>query len=148
MKQVNQVWVPVLDEAIRTSIGRFLSENGEDLLADLYIYADDDYVIHFYDDMERKLHSIRLDKESEDKSSKFGKQLSHSLQHALQNLEEKKFFDKEFIFKPFTVSLIDKDFIVIEELIFVDDNTIKLNGELLAGLDDELNSFFKDLMEK
>ena len=148
MKHVNQVWVPLLDEGIRTSIERFSSANDGDVLADLYIYADDELTIHIYDDLERELHAIQLDRKPDDLSLKFEKQLSQTLQHVLQNLEAKNFFDRNFIFKPFTVSLVDKDFIVGEELIFVDDDTLKIDGELLSGLDDELNSFFKELMEK
>ena len=148
MKHANQNWIPLLDEAIRTSINQFSSENGEDLLADLYIHLDEDQMLHFYDDVERELHSIQLDSESEDSSSRLNKQLSHSFQEVLQKLEQEGFFNRDFIFKPFTVSLVDKDFIVTEELIFIDDDTMKLDGELLAGLNDELNAFFKDLMER
>ena len=94
------------------------------------------------------MHAIQLDRKPDDLSLKFEKQLSQTLQYVLQNLEAKNFFDRNFIFKPFTVSSVDRDFIVGEELIFVDDDTLKIDGELLSGLDDELNSFFKELMEK
>ena len=147
MKYVNQAWVPTLNGAIRTSIDRFSSENEENFLSDLYIYLDEESALHFYDDLERELFSVSLDKES-DESAHFEKQLSHTLQQVLRKLGEERFFDRDFIFKPFAVSLIDKDFIVSEELIFIDDDTVKLNGELLAGLNDELNSFFRELMEK
>ena len=148
MKFANQTWIPLLEEAIRTSIDRFPSGNEEDFLADLYIYPDEEYMLHFHDDMERELHSVQLDPETEEDTSKFPKQLSHSLRAAIQKLEEEKIFNRSYIFKPFTVSLIDKDFIVSEELIFIDDDTVKLDGELLAGLDEDLNTFFRDLMGK
>ncbi|MDL2322452.1 hypothetical protein LJC52_00520 [Bacteroidales bacterium OttesenSCG-928-A17] len=146
MKHVNQTWVPILDEAIRTSISRFSSENEGDILADLYIFSDEEAGIHFYDDLERKLHAISLDKASENDSSLFEKQLASTLRHVLHKLDEEKFFDRNFIFKPFTISLVDKDFTVTEELVFIDDNTVKLEGDLLAGLDEELDSFLKNLM--
>lgn len=148
MKHINPLWIPLLDEAIQTSINQFSFRNGEDFLADLYIYADEEYVLHFYDDMERELHSVQLDRKTEDKSSIFEKQLSQSLRQALQNLDEKGFFDKAFILKPFSISIVDKDFMITEELIFVDDDMVKINDKLLTDLDDELNAFFKDLMNK
>ena len=148
MKHVNQVWIPLLDEAIRVSINLFSSKNEGNALADLYIYPDEEDRLRFFDDMENEIHTIQLDKESANNASKFEKQLSQTFQHVLQKLQEENFFDRNFIFKPFTVSLVDKDFIVTEELIFVDDDTVKLDGDLLSGLDDELDSFFRDLMKK
>ena len=147
MKHIDQNWLPFLDRAIRTSISRFSSGGMNDLLADIYVYLDEDQMLHFYDDLERELHSVQLEDGSETNSSGFSKQLSRSFQQVLQELEQEGFFNQNFFFKPFTVSLVDRDFIVNEELIFVDDDTVKLDGELLAGLNDELNTFFRDLME-
>jgi len=147
MKHIDQNWTPFLEKAIRTSINCFSSGDGDGFLADLYVYLDEDQMLHFYDDLERELHSVQLEDESETNSSGFCKQLSHSFQQVLQKLEQEGFFNQNFFFKPFTVSLVDRDFIVNEELIFIDDDTVKLDGELLAGLNDELNTFFRDLME-
>ena len=53
------------------------------------------------------------------------------------------------IIKPFSFVLVDHEKETLAELLIVDeDETMFLSDELLKGLDDELNAFLKDLLEK
>ena len=49
--------------------------------------------------------------------------------------------------KPFSFVLVDEDKETIAELLLMDDDTLLLNEELLKGLDEELDSFLKQLLE-
>ena len=52
------------------------------------------------------------------------------------------------IMKPYSFVMVDADKETLAELLIVDEEeTLFLNGELLQGLDDELNAFLKDLLE-
>jgi hypothetical protein len=44
--------------------------------------------------------------------------------------------------------LVDDDRETIAELLPMDDDTLLVNEELLKGLDEELDSFLKELLEK
>ena len=45
--------------------------------------------------------------------------------------------------------LVDEDRETVTELLLIDDeDTLLLNDELLKGLDEELDAFLKDLLEK
>ena len=44
--------------------------------------------------------------------------------------------------------LVDDDRETIAELLLMDDDTLLVNEELLKGLDEELDSFLKELLEK
>ena len=45
--------------------------------------------------------------------------------------------------------MVDEDRETVAELLLVDDeDTLLLNDELLKGLDEELDAFLKDLLEK
>ena len=44
--------------------------------------------------------------------------------------------------------LVDDDKETIAELLLMDDDTLLVNEELLKGLDEELDSFLKELLEK
>jgi hypothetical protein len=44
--------------------------------------------------------------------------------------------------------LVDDDKETIAELLLLDDDTLLVNEELLKGLDEELDAFLKDLLEK
>ena len=57
-------------------------------------------------------------------------------------------FDKLTILKPFSFVLVDDDRETIAELLLMDDDTLLVNEELLKGLDEELDSFLKELLEK
>lgn len=53
------------------------------------------------------------------------------------------------IVKPFSFVLVDDEKETLAELLIVDeDETLFLSDELLKGLDEELNAFLKDLLEK
>ena len=50
---------------------------------------------------------------------------------------------------PYSFVLVDEDRETVAELLLVDDeDTLLLNDELLKGLDEELDAFLKDLLEK
>ena len=57
--------------------------------------------------------------------------------------------DKLAIMKPYSFVLVDEDRETVTELLLIDDeDTLLLNDELLKGLDEELDAFLKDLLEK
>ena len=55
--------------------------------------------------------------------------------------------DRMGIMKPFSFVLEDEDKAFIAELYVADDETIILGGDLMEGLDQDLDHFFKDLFE-
>ena len=46
--------------------------------------------------------------------------------------------------KPLSVSLTDEDFVVIEELLFIDDDVLRLDDPLLKDLDADLDDFLSE----
>ena len=71
---------------------------------------------------------------------------------ALKKVLNQLLADGEFaslpIMKPYSFVMVDGEKETLAELLIVDeDETMFLSGELLQGLDDELNAFLKDLLE-
>jgi len=66
----------------------------------------------------------------------------------LQFCDRQRDFDKVTILKPYSFVLVDEDKETVTELLLVDDDTMLVNDELLKGLDEELDSFLKELLEK
>ena len=57
--------------------------------------------------------------------------------------------EKVALMKPYSFVWVDGDKETISELMVVDEEeTMLISGELLKGLDEELNAFLKDLLEK
>ena len=64
-------------------------------------------------------------------------------------LKDTGVLDKLAIMKPYSFVLVDEDRETVTELLLIDDeDTLLLNDELLKGLDEELDAFLKDLLEK
>ena len=71
------------------------------------------------------------------------------LREELMKLQKEINFQDLSIFKPFSFVLIDDDKETVVELLLVDEEeTLLVSDELLKGLDEELDAFLKDLLEK
>jgi hypothetical protein len=140
MKSINRTQVPLLEIAIRESLKNYESKKEVNSLGDLYLYYDnEENILFFYDDVENLLHEVQFPSEEE---------LSYNtLRFVAQQLDQANFFDKDYIFKPFTISLTDKHFVVTEEIFFLDDDTIKLEGDIWPEMEKDLDDFLKDLLQ-
>ncbi|GEM_PF-47107 len=147
MKDAKVTWMSVLESAIKESLNNFEKQKDGNYLSDLYLKFDDG-MFSIYDDMEDGLLTVHLTEEQGTFSDSFEKRLISSLKHVLQQLNKKGLFEKEYIFKPFAVSLVNDDFIVEEELIFIDDETMVLDETFFSDIDKELNDFLKELLDK
>ena len=78
----------------------------------------------------------------------FYENVERILSSLLCNMKNEGKFDKLTILKPFSFVLVDDDRETIAELLLMDDDTLLVNEELLKGLDEELDSFLKELLEK
>ncbi|MDR1632103.1 MAG: hypothetical protein LBR97_04385 [Dysgonamonadaceae bacterium] len=140
MKSINKTQVSLLEIAIRESLKNYESKKVVNSLGDLYLYCDnEENILFFYDDLENLLNEVQLPSDEK---------LSYStLRFVLQELNRSGFFDKDYIIKPFAVSLTDKDFVVTEELLFLDDDTIKLEGDIWTEMEEDLDNFLKNLLQ-
>ena len=149
MKITNEQMISTIESAIKNGLNKFETQsNTEDKLSDLYLYFDErNAMLTVYDDIENRLIDIELDNFTGFLENTREKELANAGKVAAENLNKTGIFDKEYILKPFSISLVDADFIVSEELIFIDDETLKLDNSLLDNLDKELNDFLKELMK-
>lgn len=76
----------------------------------------------------------------------FEKQAIAQIKSALVSLASKEAFEKPYILKPFSVNLTDEDFTIIEELLFIDDDVLRLDDPLLKDLDADLDDFLDKLL--
>ena len=139
----------VFQSGVIESLKNYEKSNDDNFLGDLYIYYNkDSQTLTFFDDIEKELLEIRLaEKNIAWKDDDSRDEIEFTAKEVLKKLEKENFFDKKFIHKPFSVSLVDSDFIVMEELIYLDDETLKIDADLWSNLDKELDSFLKELMK-
>ena len=68
------------------------------------------------------------------------------LRKELSSLNTNKAFDQFNIFRPFSFVYEDDD--TMEDILIVDNSTFIIGDDLMKDLDDDLDSFFKKLMEE
>lgn len=70
------------------------------------------------------------------------------LRSTLGKMQEKGMFESLNIAKPYSFVLTDDDDVSIVDLLIIDDDTLILSEDLLAGFDEEMNEFLKHLLEE
>ena len=148
MKMVNKSLELVLKSAVVESLKNYESANDGNFLSDLYLYYNaDNQTITFFDDIEKELFSLILNEVPIVWGPDVLQEIKDTAKYVLKGLKDERAFDKEFISKPFIISLVDSDFVVEEELFFIDDPAPKSGNDLWSIINRELDEFLKDLMK-
>ena len=142
--------VQSLIEKAFTSAIRKLEKDGSGIsISDMYVQADHETgELSIFDDEEHLIHKIVIFDwvNNKDPEEQFNKRVIASLKAVLTILNTKKAFDGPRFMKPLSISLTNEDFIVIEELIFIDDDMLRLDDPLLKDLDADLKDFLDNLL--
>jgi hypothetical protein len=140
----------LVKSGIQQALASFVSANPDDMLSDLSIKLDkENGRVLIYDDLENLLSEKEIEIWSDDNTPELpAKSFIKKFKFVLNDLSKQSVFDKDFIFNPFSVNLVDEQFGYIEELLFLGGDTIKLDSESLLDLDKELSDFLKDLLNE
>lgn len=135
-----------LEEALDQVVSQCPSGKQPPVLSDLYIMVSGKTgELSVYDDDDRELcRQVVSEWEGLDEA-----ELSERVQTVLQDFLAAKREQLEAInlLRPFSFVLIDDDHEPVAELFLVDDDTVLIPRELMAGLQDDLDCFLKQLME-
>ena len=119
-------------------------------MTDIHLQPNQDsgeFVV-FNDDDEELSHAI-VNEWIEYGGDDFYKEVQPALSVVLNELKEEGTFDQLGLVKPYSFVLVDDEKETIADLLLMDDDeTLLLDDELLKGLDEELDAFLKDLLEK
>lgn len=139
----------LIEKVFTSAIDKLNKDPEGNYISDLYVQIDkDNGELQIYDDEERLIDKVTIfDWANSDLDEEaFNKQVIASLKAVLTILSTKKVFDSPRLLRPLSISLTDESFIVIEELIFIDDDTLRLDDPLLKDLDEDLDKFLDDLL--
>ena len=138
---MNKIQSPLLEIAIKESLKNYESKENSNSLGDLYLYHDnEDNSLVIYDDTDFILNRVQI---PEDQIYN----LAYTLRQVLQRVGKERLFDQGYIVRPFSISLIDKDFSILEELFFLDDDTVKLNNFNWKSIEKDLDDFIEKLLQ-
>jgi len=138
---MDKVLASILEIAIKEGLTNYEAKEESNSLSDLYLYHDtEDNSLVVFDDRDNELNKVQLPDEQ-------SFNLVHTLRQVLQHEGKGRLFNREYIIKPFTVSLVDKDFVVLEELFFWDDDTVKIHDTLWTNIEKDLDNFIEHLLQ-
>ena len=99
-----------------------------------------------FDDDENEITRCVVEQWIDNKDEDFYDQVLLILRNQFKRL--RKIIDDLGILKPYSLVLENDDKEPMGELYLADDDTVIISGDLMEGLDKELDDFFNDLMKK
>ena len=139
MKATEQTLQEV-DRAIRKVAEKFPSSEEATMLTDIHLrVSQDSGELLAYDDDDNEINRCVVEQWIENKDDDFYQNVAATLRSSLHKQKEK--IEQMSILKPYSFVLEDDDKETIEELYLVDDDTVILHEELMAGLDKDLDEF-------
>lgn len=136
--------------ALKTALCRYTSEGDETVVTDIHLQPNlESGELIIFDDDDQELSRTIINEWVEYESDDFYTVVEPILRAEVEALKESGKLEKLCLMKPYSFVLVDEDKETVAELLLVDeDDTLLLNDELLKGLDEELDAFLKDLLER
>ena len=138
----------LIESSFNTAIDQLMADESGAVHSDLFVQLDGESgELQIYDESEHLIaHTVVFDWVGKNDDPLFQEQAMAAIRTALSTLAAKSAFEKSCFSTPFSVSLTDEEFTVIEELFFMDDDTFRLDDPLLKDLDADLDDFLTDLL--
>lgn len=139
----------VLESFLTSAIQKMVEDTKLNDISDIYLQADaESGELQVYDEEENLVDkTIIFDwVNNSEEENVFNKRVATAAKQALTTLSAKNIFENPRFVKPLSISLTDESFVVIEELLFLDDETLRLDDPLLKDLDADLDDFLAKLL--
>lgn len=136
-----------VERALKKVAAKYPQGNEDLQLTDIHIQvkADTGELLAFDDD-DKELTRCVVEQWMDNKDEDFYKEVERVLRQCIQNLKAE--LEAMALLKPYSFVLVDEDKETVSDLYLVDDDTVILNGDLLEGLDEELDEFLKNLLDE
>lgn len=136
----------MLDRAIRKIADKFPPSEEASILTDIHIRVTQETgELMAFDDDDNEITRCVIEQWIDNKDDDFYQQVATILHKTLE--KHRNTIENMSILKPYAFVLEDDDKENQGELFVADDETVIINPELMAGLDDDLDAFIKDLMK-
>lgn len=138
-----------LAAAFREAVSGYAGGDENSAVTDIHVQPNSDSgeLLVFNDDEEELARAI-IEEWVNYESDDFYNVVEPVLKKVLTALKDEGVFEHLSLLKPYSFVLVDDEKETVCELLLLDDDTLLLDGELLKGLDEELDAFLKDLLEK
>lgn len=147
--KLSQSALSLLEETLKKAIGKYTCACEQTIVTDIHLQPNQNSgELSIFDDEDEELATTVIEEWMTYEGDDFYENVERILSTLLCNMKNAGTFDNLAILKPFSFVLVDDEKETIAELLLIDDDTLLLNEELLKGLDEELDCFLKELLEK
>ena len=136
-----------LERALRKVVEKFPATEEASMLTDLHfrvVQETGEMVV--FDDDDRELNRCVIEQWIDNKDDDFYTSVATTLRNVIKGM--KKAIEHMSILKPFSLVLEDDEREHMAELYVVDDDTVIIDDELMAGLDKDLDDFLDQLLKE
>jgi hypothetical protein len=146
--KLSQTSMLLIEETIRKAIANFACGCEQTIVTDIHLQATaNSGELTLFDDDDKELATAVIEEWMTYEGDDFYKQVERPLTNIIHTLKQQGELDTLTILQPYSFVLVDEERETVAELLLMDEDTVLLNGELLKGLDSELDSFLKELLE-
>lgn len=146
MKATEQT-IQQLERVLRKVSDKFPSTDEATMLTDIHIrVTQESGELMVFDDDERELWRCVVEQWIDNTDDNFYQEITSVLRNVIG--KHKAMIDNMSILKPFSLVLEDDSKEMVAELYVADDDTVIIDEELMAGLDKDLDDFFKKLFKE
>jgi len=134
----------IIQEAIDSLISGY---KGSSLTDIFIIYDEENGELSIYDDEENILAKEIIDEQGNLRNDE--NDFTDILRSVVHEMSDEGLFSSLDIFTPFSVNLANEDFVIIEELATIDDDSvIRLDDDFLKRIDKEFDDFLDKLLKE
>jgi phosphoribosylformylglycinamidine (FGAM) synthase PurS component len=144
--QVTEQTTQQIERSIKKIAQKLPANEETSLLTDIHLLVSQDSgELIAYDDNDQEITRCVVEQWIDNKDESFYDEVTAILRKELHQMHE--VVDNLGIMKPYSFVLENDDREAVAELYVADDDTIVLGGDLMEGLDQDLDSFFDSLMK-
>jgi hypothetical protein len=135
-----------IERAIRKIADKFPQNTDDGIITDIHLRVNQETgeLVAFNDD-DKEITRCVIEQWIDNKDDNFFEEVENVLRSALN--KHKATVEQIAILKPYSFVLEDEDHEHLAELYLVDDETVIIDTELMAGLDKDLDSFLENLLK-
>lgn len=146
--KLSQASLSLLETTIRQAVSKYTCNCQQTIVTDIHLQANQTSgELTLFDDDDNEMASTVIEEWVAYENNDFYGSVERKLSSLLNSMKNKGEFDKVAILMPYSFVLVDDEKETVAELLLMDDDTLLVNEELLKGLDEELDTFLKKLLE-
>ncbi|MBW4757720.1 hypothetical protein [Prevotella histicola] len=136
-----------IERFLRKVAQKFTAKESDMPMTDIHLRASQDSGdLMAFDDDDNEISRCVISTWIENKSDNFYQEIAYTLRSELNRMKDT--IDNLSIMKPFSFILEDDEKNNIAELYLVDDDLVMIGGNLMQGLDEELDNFLQNILKQ